>query len=141
MKCQFIDTHRHSYAVRTMCRALKVSTSGYYAACSRPPSERSKRQVSLTSHIRSIHTASRHTYGAPRIHAELSTLGVACCRNTVAKLMRKAQIMPKAIRRFRVTTHSRNTKASPNLLDRCFHTDQPNVCWLSDITYIPTREG
>lgn len=55
--------------------------------------------------------------------------------------MRQAQIMPKAIRRFRVTTDSRNTKASPNLLDRVFQADRPNACWVSDITHIPTREG
>jgi len=95
----------------------------------------------LTSQIRAIHSASRDTYGAPRIHAELSAQGIACCENTVAKLMRQAHIMPKAIRRFRVTTNSRNTKASPNLLDRVFKTERPNACWLSDITYIPTREG
>jgi putative transposase len=49
--------------------------------------------------------------------------------------------MPKCIRRFRVTTDSRRTKALPNLIGRVFTTDGPNACWLSDITYIPTREG
>ncbi|MDX8403977.1 MAG: IS3 family transposase [Mariprofundaceae bacterium] len=141
MKYRFIDTNRLSYPVKSMCQALKVSTSGYYAARSRPPSARSERQTLLTSHIRAIHAASRYTYGAPRIHAELSAQGVACSRNTVAKLMNKAQIMPKAIRRFRVTTDSRRTKASPNLLEREFQADRPNACWLSDITFIPTREG
>jgi transposase InsO family protein len=141
VKYQFIETNRRSYPVKAMCQALKISTSGYYAARSRPPSARSERQSLLTSQIRAIHAASRQTYGAPRIHAELSAQGIACSRNTVAKLMRKAQIMPKAIRRFRVTTDSRNTKASPNLLGRVFQADCPNACWLSDITFIPTREG
>jgi putative transposase len=141
VKYQFIDTHRRSYAVKALCGALKVSTSGYYASRSRPRSARSERQTVLMSQIRAVHTASRDTYGAPRVHAELSAAGVACCRNTVAKLMRQAQIMPKAIRRFRVTTDSRNTKASPNLVDRVFAVSRPNACWLSDITYIPTREG
>jgi transposase InsO family protein len=141
VKYQFIETNRLSYPIKALCQALKVSTSGYYAARSRPPSARSERQTLLTSQIRVIHAASRHTYGAPRIHAELSAQGVTCSQNTVAKLMRKAQIMPKAIRRFRVTTDSRNTKASPNLLGRAFHADRPNACWLSDITFIPTREG
>jgi len=49
--------------------------------------------------------------------------------------------MPRAIRRFRVTTDSRMTKASPNLVGRKFEPQRPNACWLSDITYIPTREG
>ena len=141
MKWRFIDIHRHSHAVTTLCHVLNVSTSGYYAAHSRKPSARSERQAVLTAHIREIHTASRYTYGAPRIHAELCSQGVMCSRNTVAKFMHQAQIMPKAIRRFRVTTDSRKTKASPNLLNRVFQAERPNVCWLSDITYIPTREG
>jgi len=141
VKYQFVDANRRSYSVKTLCQALQVSTSGYYAARGRPPCARRERQTMLTSRIRAIHTASRDTYGAPRIHAELLAQGIACCENTVAKLMRQAHIMPKAIRRFRVTTNSRNTKASPNLLDRVFNTDRPNACWLSDITYIPTREG
>ena len=99
MKYQFIDTNRRSYAVKALCGVLKVSTSGYYASRSRPRSARSERQTVLMSQIRAAHTASRDTYGAPRVHAELSAQGVACCRNTVAKLMRQAQIMPKAIRR------------------------------------------
>ncbi|MBK7464636.1 MAG: IS3 family transposase [Betaproteobacteria bacterium] len=125
-----------------MCQALQISASGYYAAHNRPQSARSKRQEALISRIREIHTSSRETYGAPRVHAELRAQGTACSRNMVAKLMSQAQIMPKAIRRFRVTTDSRNTRdASPNLLKREFQSDRANACWVSDITYIPTREG
>jgi putative transposase len=141
VKHRFIDAHRVSHGVRSLCAALDVSRSGYYAARRRPPSTRAMRQVALTTQIQGIHMASRQTYGSPRVHAELCFQGIPCCRNTVAKLMRRAQIMPKAIRRFRVTTDSRNTQASPNLLQRVFHADRPNDRWVSDITYIPTREG
>ena len=141
MKYAFIQANQRSYGVRTMCRMLQVSPSGYYAARSRPASACSRRRVLLTSKIREVHVASRQTYGAPRVHAELLAQGVACCRNTVAKLMHQAQIMPRAIRRFRVTTDSRMTKASSNLVGRVFEAQRPNACWLSDITYISTREG
>jgi putative transposase len=141
VKHRFIDIQKRSYPVKRLCRVLNVSRSGYYAARSRPPSARRKRQWDLTSQIRQIHVTSRETYGSPRIHAELRAQGIECSRNTVAKLMRQARIMPKAIRRFRVTTDSRNTKASPNLLGRVFRAERPNACWLTDITYISTREG
>ncbi|MGF6575064.1 putative transposase [Paraburkholderia sp. GAS333] len=96
----------------------------------------------MSSQIRAIHVASRCTYGAPRVHAELCAQGVGCCLNTVAKLMRQEKILPKAIRRFQVTTDSRNTTvAAPNLVNHEFHAARPDTCWLSDITYIPTREG
>ena len=65
---------------------------------------------------------------------------VPCCRKTVAKLLHKVEILPKAIRRFCVTTDSRKTKASPNLINRDFTSEHPNDLWLSDITYIPARE-
>ena len=97
-----------------------MSPSGYYAARHRGPSDRQKRQVDLTARIRTIHQASRESYGAPRVHVELLAQKVPCCRNTVAKLMHRAGILPKAIRRFRVTTDSRRTKASPNLINRDF---------------------
>lgn len=141
MKHRFIDANRSRYRVAILCRTLQISRSGYYAARIRPPSVRSERQRMLTSQIRAIHVASRDTYGAPRIHAELAAQGLPCCVNTVAKLMREAKIMPKMIRRFRATTNSRNTKASPNLVERVFQVERPNACWVSDITYIPTREG
>jgi putative transposase len=141
MKHQFIETHRHSYSVKALCQVLNISTSGYYAARNRPLSYRSERQALLTAQIQVIHKGSRQTYGAPRVHAELVSQGERCSLNTVAKLMHQAQMMPKAIRRFRVTTKSKNTKASPHILNRAFHADGPNICWLSDITYIPTREG
>jgi putative transposase len=142
MKYAFIDAQRSEHAVRKLCKALQVSASGYYAARSRPPSARAQRQSCLAIKIREVHMASRQTYGAPRVYAELAAQGIACCRNTVAKLMRLEQIVPRAIRAFRVTTDSRNTKeVSPNLVRRRFKAKRPNACWLSDVTYIPTREG
>ncbi len=76
-----------------------LSRSGFYAARHRQPSTRRQRQTMLTNQISAIHSASRDTYGAPRIHAELAAQGVACSHNTVAKLMRQAAIMPRCIRR------------------------------------------
>ena len=141
MKHRFIAEHWPRYGVKALCEVLQVSRSGYYAAQRRPPSARRQRQATLTERIREIHAVSRETYGAPRVHAELQAQGVPCCRNTVAKLMRQAQIVPRSIRRFRVTTDSRNTLASVDLVQRRFAVQQPNQCWLSDVTYIPTREG
>ena len=141
MKHRYIEGHRHRYGVKVLCDVLQVSRSGYYAARRRPPSARRQRQAVLTARIREIHAASRETYGAPRVHAELQAQDVPCCRNTVAKLMREAQIVPRSVRRFRITTDSRNTQASADLVQRRFEAQQPNQCWLSDVTYIPTREG
>jgi len=141
VKYQFIEAQRPHYPVRRLCRVLGVAVSGYYAACARPPSACAQRQARLSARIRAIHIQSRATYGSPRVHAELIAQGERCCRNTVAKLMRCAGIVPKTVRRFRVTTDSRHTVAAPNLLGRVFTAAQPNRCWLTDVTFVPTRQG
>ena len=63
------------YPVARMSRLLEVSTSGYYAWRKRPPSERSRLDAELSKRILLIHLRSRGTYGAPRIHAELTDEG------------------------------------------------------------------
>jgi len=141
VKYRFIEAQRAHYPVRWLCRALGVAASGYYAACARQPSACARRQAQLSTRIRVIHVQSRATYGSPRVHAELIAQGERCCRNTVAKLMRRAGIVPKTVRRFRVTTDSRHTLAAPNLLGRVFTATQPNRCWLTDVTFVPTRQG
>ena len=141
MKYAFVECQRRQHSVRTLCRPC-----AFHPGVLRSPEPVAQRARSATivfdHQDRDVHLASRQTYGAPRVHAELSVQGIGYCRNTVAKLMRRAQIVPRAIRRFRVTTDSRNTKeVFPNLVRRCFKAERPNACWLSDVTYIPTREG
>ena len=141
MKYPFIYQHRRCYSVRRMCRVLGVSSSGYYDWVDRPASARSQRHQRLTAQIHTLHQASRETYGAPRIHRDLVEAGDVVGKNTVAMLMQRAGIVPKMVRMFRVTTDSRNTRPAPNILERSFTVPEPNRCWVSDMTFIPTREG
>jgi putative transposase len=87
---RFIDDHRDAFAVALMCQALEVSTSGYHAWRSRPPSKRELENRALTAQIKAIFDASGGTYGSPRIHEVLKERGVECGRNRVARLMREA---------------------------------------------------
>jgi putative transposase len=141
VKYPFIYQHRRRYSVRRMCRVLSVSPSGYYDWVDRPLSARSQRHRRLTAQIQLLHQASRETYGAPRIHRDLVETGEVIGKNTVAMLMRRGGIVPKTVRKFRVTTDSRKTHPAPNILQRGFSVPAPNRCWVSDMTFIPTREG
>jgi putative transposase len=87
---KLIDAERANYPVALLCRMLGVSKSGYYAWHSRPPSERRRQDTLLTEKIREIHSRSRETYGYPRVHAELRSLGIGCGRRRVARLMKAA---------------------------------------------------
>jgi putative transposase len=108
----------------------------------RPPSRRAQQDALLTEKIREIHSRSRETYGYPRVHAELRSLGIGCGRRRVARLMRAAGLRGCTRGRKRRTTR-RDPRAAPapDLLCRNFVACQPNKVWLADITYVPTQEG
>lgn len=79
--------------VQTSCRVLEVSESGFYEWRNRPPSERSLRHAWLTQLITEVHTASHGTYGARRIHAELTLgHGIAVGHGCIEMLMRVAGV-------------------------------------------------
>jgi putative transposase len=125
-----------------MCATLGVSPQGFYAWRSRPASAREQRRVALVVEIRAVHAEFKRCYGSPRIQAELEARGVDCCVNTVARLMRDNDIRAKTARKFRNTTDSDHPfPVAENVLGRRFEAQAPDERWLTDITYIPTREG
>ncbi len=139
---RLIDAEKAHYPVAMLCRMLGVSKSGYYSWRGRPPSNRSRQDAALTEKIREVHTRSRETYGYPRVHAELRSLGIGCGRRRVARLMRVAGLRGCMRGKKRRTTRSDPLAApAPDLLRRDFVAGEPNKVWLADITYIPTREG
>ena len=135
-------TYQAHYPVTMQCRLLGVSTSGYYAWQQRSPSSRAKADQELLAMIRAIHTRSRGTYGAPRVHAELATEGIHVGRKRVARLMRLAGLSGVSRRKRPVTTvRERQAQPAPDLVQRHFKAAAPNELWVADITYVPTKAG
>ncbi len=89
---RFMSAHQPRFRITTLARVLGVSTSGCYAWRRRRPSTRVQADADLTARVRAVHAHSRGTYGAPRIHAELSAAGAAVSRKQVARVMRAAGI-------------------------------------------------
>jgi len=134
--------NRADYPVATMCRLLGVSTSGFYAWLNRPESARARRDAELADKVEAIHSRSRGTYGAPRIHAELYAEGEQVSRKRVARLM-KARGLEGASRRkgCRTTSRDEASRPAPDLVEREFSAEAPDRLWVADITYVPTWEG
>ena len=119
-----------------------MSSSGYNDWLQRPESERNRENRRLTQLIRLSHKRSRGIYGAPKVHKDLLEMGERCSEKRVARLMQAADIQSKMARKFVITTDSRNTqKAAPDLLRRRFVVDKQDEAWVSDTTFIATREG
>ena len=130
------------FAVRTLCRVLHVSPSGYYAWRRRAPSARTRADVGLTARIRGLHERSFGTYGAPRIRADLIDLGERVGQKRIARLMRAAALRGVSRRRgVRTTIRGQERAPAPDLVQRHFAAAGPNQLWVADITYIPTWAG
>jgi putative transposase len=119
-----------------------VSASGYYGWSVRAPSSRSKANQELLTQIQRVHKESRESYGSLKTWKALEDQGIACGKHRVARLRRMNGIEARRRRRFKVTTHSKNTEwIAPNLLNRCFQAERPNQVWVGDVTSIATRMG
>jgi putative transposase len=124
-----------------MCQLLGVSSSGYYAWVKRPRSRRAETDNTLLAEIRLAHGASRGTYGAPRVHAELAAKGIRVGRKRVARLMSQAGLAGVSRRRFVTTTVKSNSRQAPDLVQRNFTAEKLDRLWIADITYVPTWAG
>ena len=130
------------YAIKLMSKVLEVSARGYYDWLDRAESKRASENKQLLVEIKTIFDANRAVYGAPRIYEELIEQGRQCSVNRVARLMKNADIMPKTIKKFKITTDSRKSRfPAKNLLEQNFSAEHCDEKWVADVTYIPTREG
>jgi putative transposase len=129
--------------LRSACKALQISKSGYYEWRDRAPCKRAVANIALSQQIKEVHTMSDETYGMPRIRAELLDLGQRVGKNRIARLMRLAGLHGVSRRRgFAVTTkRDKNSKAAPDLVHRQFKATALNQLWVADMTYIPTWQG
>lgn len=145
VRYRWIAEHQEDYPVTLMCRVLGVSSSGYYNAQRRTLSVRAQRQRRIRDAAQSVYHEHQGIYGSwkiTRIIAQRDELESAY-RNTVLKAMRQLGLQSKVAKGFKpVTTRSDPSKRpAMNLLDQDFSADGPNQKWVTDITYLPTRQG
>jgi len=124
-----------------MCALLRVSRSGYYAWRGRPDSATKRRNRELSRKIHRLHAASGGVYGSPKIHQQLLADGERCGRHKVARLMRQAGLRGCPKKLYRTRSSPAVAVKAANLLQQNFSAKQTDERWVSDITYIPTRQG
>lgn len=130
------------FPVKAMCRVLGVARSGFYAWCSRKPSERHQQQANLDRQVTQAYNARKGRSGAPRLCHDLREAGLPYNRKTVAASMQRQGLRARAARKFKATTNSRHSlPVAENLLKQDFAASAPNQKWVGDITYLYTEEG
>ena len=142
MKFAFISAERVAFPTAALCRVLSVSESGFYASLNRQPSCHDDRDAKLAEKIAASHARSRSRYGSPRVHEDLKAEGQRVSRKRVARIMRERRLCARRRRKFRTTTDSTHSlPTAPNVLQRDFVRDAPNKAWVTDITFLWTRQG
>lgn len=132
--------NRARYTVERMCRLFRVSRSAYYEwltiKMTKPSTE------PIEAELKRIFELSKGTYGSPRIYRELEGKGIKTSESTVARMMSRLGLQARPRRKYVHTTDSTHDyKVFDNIMNRCFSTDRINQKWVSDITYVPTKQG
>jgi len=128
--------------VEPICRVLQVAQSTYYAARSRPPSARERRDRELTPRLVGLWKDNYQVYGARKLWKTARRAGIEIGRDQTGRLMRRAGIQG-VLRSKRVRTTRRDQQAGrhPDLVKRQFTATAPNQLWVTDLTFVATWAG
>src|SRR5690606_12817308 len=138
----FIKDHSRVFLVGKMCSVFKVSRAGFYKWSISSPSNRSIENQMVEAEVLQAFENSKKIYGSPRITLELRKKAIRISRPRVARIMRKAKLRSIVKKKFKITTDSSHKFPVPdNVLGRDFKPGTLGAVWVSDITYIRTKQG
>ena len=133
-----IYRHKEKYSISEMCRFFEVSRSGYYGYVSRM--DIPAKDLPLAEKIRECQCECGKTYGYRRVHTWLERKGIHRNPKTILRVMQKYNLL-SVVRRKKYRNYGEYLHRYPNLLNRDFHAEKPNQKWVTDISYIRTKQG
>jgi transposase InsO family protein len=144
----FIDTYRDQFGVEFICATMRaaitgfLTSRGYRAAKTRPPSDREIRDEQLIADLRTVHRENFSVYGVKKMHQAMKRKGWKVGREQTRRLMKKAGL--RGVQRgkpvFTTITDPAATRPA-DLVNRRFKTSAPNRLWVADITFVRTWQG
>lgn len=134
-----IYRHKNKYSISEMCRFFKVSRSGYYDYLQRM--DKPAKDLPLANMIRECQKKTKQTYGYRRVCIWLERQGIHHNPKTILRIMNKYNLLSQ-VRRYRAYRRfGEHLHKYPNLLNREFTATKPNQKWVTDISYIHTKQG
>jgi putative transposase len=139
---RYIDQHKDRFGVEPICRTLEIAPSTYYAARSRPPSARQRRDEELKPTVQRVHASNYDVYGAEKVWRQLRREGVEVGRDRTARLMAALGLagITRSARK-RTTVPAATASRPDDLVGRNFSAPAPNRLWVADLTYVSTWAG
>jgi len=139
VKYAVIYRHREEYPVAVMCKFFEVSRSGYYDYIKHV--NQPERDADLAKEIEACQNKTDKTYGYRRVWKWLRGRNIEKNPKTVLRVMKKYGLLSEIRRRRKWVNLGQQSHKYENLLNRQFHADKPNSKWVTDISYIQTKEG
>ena len=139
VKYAVIYRHRNEYSVTVMCKFFAVSRSGYYDFVKRLG--QAERDADLAEKIWECQNTTDKTYGYRRVWKWLQRENIKRNPKTVLRVMKKYGLLSEIRRRRKWVNLGQQVQKYENLLKRQFQADRPNTKWVTDISYIQTKEG
>ena len=122
-----------------MCKFFGVSRSGYYAFVKRLGQP--EQDADLAKRIEECQNRADKTYGYRRVWKWLKDRKIEKNPKTVLRVMKKYGLLSEIRRHRKWVNLGQQVHKYENLLKRQFRADRPNAKWVTDISYIQTKEG
>ena len=139
IKYQVIHRHRNEYPISVMCKFFEVSRSGYYDFVKRLG--KPEHDAELALQIQECQKRTDKTYGYRRVWKWLKDRKITRNPKTILRVMKKYGLLSEIRRKRKWVNLGQQVHRYANLLNRHFSADKPNSKWVTDISYIQTKEG
>ena len=139
VKYAVIYRHRDEYPVSVMCKFFEVSRSGYYDFAKRIGNP--EQDAALAWNIQECQNKTDKTYGYRRVWKWLRDRNIHRNPKTVLRIMKKYGLLSEIRRHRKWVNLGQQVHKYKNHLNRQFYADKPNAKWVTDISYIHTKEG
>jgi transposase InsO family protein len=123
-----------------MCAFFEVSRSGYYDFVKRV--DKPDRDKSLAEAVAECQEKTKKTYGYRRVKIWLTReKGKNINHKAILRIMNKYNLLSEVRRNRAYVKFGEQLHKYENILSRDFKADKPNQKWVTDISYIITKQG
>ena len=132
-KAIVIGTLREKYSLKELLSVFKMAKSSYFYQ--EKALHSTDKYLFERKLIKDSFIESRETYGYRRIYIDLKNKNVTLSEKVIRRLMKEENLKVRVVKRKKYSSYlGEISPAVPNIVNRDFHANKPNVKWLTDIT-------
>lgn len=132
-KATVIGALRNKYLLKDLLHGFPMSKSSYFYQ--RTAMAAGDKYANLRRRVRDAFAKAKGRYGYRRIHAVLTRGGEVISEKVIRRLMREENLVVTGLKKRRYNAYKGEiSPAVPNIIERNFRAENPNMKWLTDLT-------